>query len=144
MAYSITLGTLPDCCGALVLHRFFKNTEPLRLEQYTENHKKEFGINQAWIDSKNMVNLAEDNNGWKNRVKTALHSHIDQWKLKKSYILVTLNEKEETVIGEVFRDVGFEVLVPMTKNPSGSAIILYIYHLLPKNAAPVESILKKA
>jgi len=144
MPYSIQVEQQKRCCGIYLIHTFEKNPDPKKLSDYTEHYKKYYGVNQAFLDRWNSNEKAETIDEYKTRVEKKLKALIKEYWLKKSYFLVHLDKLENDNLEQIFLDLGFEVLVPMTKNPTGTSIITYIYHLLPKeNPKEVKSILKK-
>lgn len=138
MVNSINSEQMKNCCGVYFLHNFFPNPLPTTIQAYgsTEAERKRnyptFTITQEWVDIQNKNNGNETPEQYKKRIRTDLEGKISGLTNKKSYYLAILNEGESKQIEDIFLEVGFEILVPLTKNPTGSAITLYIYHLLPR------------
>jgi len=144
MAYAMQVGAVPDCCGAIVLHRLFKNTNPKVLTDWSPQEQAYYKIDQAYVDTwnRNHASELETEEQWLNRIRSGIQAKIETYTNKRSYLLVTLNPKEQA-LESILLELGFRVLVPETKNPNGSSITMYIYYLL-KEAQPQASILKKA
>lgn len=133
MAYEPRIAEMYDCCGIIVPYRFFKNPGYRAPGWYiTNGYTKDKDEDERMTKEHNVSACAENEEEWIERVKTYLLKQQTDWQNKKSYLLVTLNGKENKVLGDMILSIGFEVLVPMTRNPGGSEIILYIFHLLPK------------
>jgi hypothetical protein len=130
---------IKNCCGVYLLNNFFANETPWTIEKWgrDEAERKRYYptliIDQAFVDKSNKLAGRETKEEYKTRIRTGLEHAINTLKNKKSYYLAILNELEAKEIEPILLDLGFEILVPLTKNPTGSAIVLYIYHLLPRH-----------
>lgn len=139
MAYTPTLSNFPQCCGIIVPNLFFKNepktAEDLNVEGFSDAQERVTRYNT-------MSNLTESSDeAWVKRIREFLEKWCKDYQGKRSYFLLTLNAKEAEVLEPVVLDLGFEILVPDTHNPTGTSFTLYIYHLLSKNE--IKSILGK-
>lgn len=149
MVQAVSNKQIDLCCGVYFLSNFFKNEDPYKISQWgaTEYDRKRYNpnlvIDQKYVDKFNKDNGRETKDEYHSRIRTSLINAIDSLKNKKSYYLAILNSIEVKQIGDIFLDLGFEVLVPETKNPTGSAITMYIYHLLPREKKAVTSVIKK-
>jgi len=140
MAYQPLLSNFTNCCGIYIPNTFFKN-EP--------KTAKDLGLPEGYSDTVDRVkayNIVNDyfessDEEWAKRIRKYLEDLIKEWDRKKSYFLAVLNAKEKEVLEPVFLSLGWEILVPETRNPTGTTITLYIYHLLPKENKEVKSIL---
>lgn len=141
MAYIVKLGTVPDCCGALVIHNLFKNAEPRVLSSWSKYDQDYYGIDQAYVDKWNKDNLSETEDQWKDRIKKAIQANLNAWIGQKSYMMIILNTKQKA-LEETVLSCGFEVLIPEMENSGGSKITTYIYWLK-KDVKPQASILKR-
>lgn len=130
------------CCGVYFLWDFTQKPAAYTLVQFgqTEKDRENYArmyypgtkIDQAWVDKKNAADGREDKEGYRARIKSELETYIANLKNKKSYYLAILNPIEAAQIEDVLLDVGFEIAIPSTKNPTGSAVITYVCHLLPR------------
>lgn len=144
MAHKVTLTLFTNCCGIYNLNHFFQNKPYLWQQNGTDFHPYAGYFSQKDVDEKYNIpqGLTEDTEDkWVSRVKKEIQQWIDAYKNKKSYFLAAMNSEESKVLEKTLLDLGFEILVPETKNPTGTAITLYIYHLLPRDSKPVKSIL---
>lgn len=143
MANNVQLHGFENCCGIYILNNFFRNKPKIfgelgftKYEGYRDqehvdtSYNKEYGMNEPDVDQ------------WKARIRKQIKQQTDMYLNKKSYLLAVLN-KDEAELHDVFIEEGWEVLVPETRNPTGTSITMYIYHLLPKQVKPTESILKR-
>lgn len=138
MAHIVVNEQLKNCCGIYLLHDFFPNALPVKIEIWgrTEAERKRnyprLTIDQKYVDKYNKDQGNETPEEYKTRIRTSLEIQIMGYTNKKSYFILVLNESESKSIEDILLDLGFEILVPLTKNPTGSAITMYIYHLLPR------------
>lgn len=142
---------MKNCCGVYFLNNFFANPLPVTIETYGKTEaerKRNYGglITQAYVDEHNKINKSETTEEYHKRIRKSLQDNISGFTNKKSYFLAILNEAESKDIESILLDVGFEILVPLTKNPTGSAITLYIYHLLPRSVVKkvVQSVIPRS
>lgn len=136
--YAIQSEQLKNCCGIYLLHNFFKNEEPVTVEYWgrTEADRKRnypaINIDQVYVDKVNKDGGRENKEQYLERIRTKVTGFVNKLKNEKAYYLAVLNEQEAKQIEHILLDCGFEILVPLTKNPTGSSIITYICHLLPR------------
>lgn len=146
MVNRVTLDPFTNCCGIFNLNNFFQNKPYIWKDPATSFHPTYGYYSQKDVDEKYNIpqGFTEDTEEkWVKRVKREVTDWIKAYNNRKSYLLAAMNAEESKVLEETFLDLGFEVLVPETKNPTGTSITLYIYHLLPRNSEPVKSILSK-
>lgn len=101
---------------------------------------------QKYVDEQNKIRGHETQEQYLDRIKERLRHFVKEFTNKKAYFLAVLNSTERASLHEIFLDEGFEVLIDETKNPTGSTITTYVYHLLPRQKKVVKSALpvKKA
>lgn len=138
---------MTKCCGILINHSFEKLADPISNSHMSDSVKKATGHTDDYVKHYNK-NHAETLEQWPKRILEYLKRHIKELKGDKSYTLAALNKEENDYLGQAFLDAGFEVLVPMMKNPSGTEIILYVHYHIQKpweeKKVVRKSIIKKA
>lgn len=138
MAYKPALGNFPLCCGIVIPHTFYKNN-PRTAQDLGYGNSTDAERAAARYNLNGEFNETSDE-AWVKRIREFLEQWCKEYQGKKSYFLLTLNAKEAEVLEPLMLDLGFEILVPDTHNPTGTSFTLYIYHLLSKNE--VKSILE--
>lgn len=129
------------CCGIKILYNF--GTAPAYNLGSYRSATGNYSTTQAQLDKYNDDNC-ETSKEFAERLGGQLKALQKEWASKKSYFLAVTNQiEEQNGAGKILLDNGFEVLVPETRNPTGSLITTYIWHLLPKPAADQKSSLKK-
>jgi hypothetical protein len=140
----VQVGSIVDCCGAILLYSFHKHHDPYKLSDWSEYDQETYGINQKHVDAKNQSEFTETQKEYQIRIKKEVEIQQKNYDKKKSYLIVFLNDLEiSSGAEEVLLSLGFEISIPRTKNPTGTAITQYVYHLLPKEAQKQKSVLKK-
>lgn len=146
MAAEIVHEQLPLCCGIIFLRNFEKRTDPVDWSRYgTVEQRVAYGYTDAYIKNYEEVHKPETKEEYRKRVADYLKTHIEAFETQKSYSLIALNVAENNIIGDVILESGFEILIPMMRNPSGTEIILYVkYHIKkPKEIKSKKSVLAK-
>lgn len=144
--HKVVTEQLKNCCGIYLMNHFFKHHDPYKVSDYSTYDQKYYGVDQKFIDARNAAEFTETDEQYQNRIRPEVQAQVSSLKNKKSYIIAVLNSEEiKSGAEEVLLDEGFEVLVPETKNPTGSSITFYICHLLPqaKDKKVVTSVLSK-
>lgn len=122
-----------ECCGAILLYSFHKCRNPHKLSDYSRIDREFYGYTQKMINKWNACEYTEVKDTYITRIKQEVETIQKEYKSKKSYLIAFLNDEE---IGngaeEVLLDLGFDIAIPRTKNPTGTAITQYVFHLLPK------------
>lgn len=142
MANKVTVEQINRCCGAYLMHSFDRMVEPITLSRFRQiyNGSATDEQHKAWLKD-NCETLEEH----KKRIRFQVSTFQSDWKNKKAYFLAITNSKEKQAgVDEILLDLGFEVLVPTMKNPTGTDITMFIYHLLPRKKEETKSVLKKA
>lgn len=143
--HKVTLSEAPNCCGYFIMNHFFKHRNPYSIHDWTESERKYYGYDQKWIDARNQQEYTETKEAYHKRLTAEIGAFTTSYKSKKCYFIAVLNALEITEgADQVLLDIGFEELIPNMKNPTGTNITMYVYHLLPKTKKKVESVLKKA
>jgi hypothetical protein len=141
MAYNPIISGFTNCCGIIIPNNFFKNepktAKDLGIEGYSDEQERVTKYN-----AKNNLTEVSDE-AWAKRIRDFLKTWCREYQGKKSYFLLTLNAKEAEVLEPVVLDLGFEILIPSTHNPTGTSFTLYVCHLLPKEKQEVKSIFSK-
>lgn len=130
---NVTLNEYPRCCGMYILHTFEKNPSKEEVEKTYQDGCK---CSSCQADKKESLKAAEDMDKYKDRIGKSLDEYIKNYTKSKAYFLATLNGVEEGLCGKILLEKGFKVLIPMTKNPTGTEIITYIYDLSVAKEAP--------
>ena len=138
----VILENHPLCCGIYLLKDLTRGPDP---EIYTLTYlaQRIFGHTptqeraDAYIKEMNCETDLE----YKTRIDKQVGDYVKQFTNRKSYLLCVLNTKEiEFGAEEILLKHGFEVVIPHTRNPTGSGITMYACHLLPKDGRePVKS-----
>lgn len=130
------------CCGAYFLFDFATGGERWALTQ-TRQYYGRNSLTQEEADKLNDQSFRESKKDHHSRVRTSIQEHINTWTMKKSYLLAITNKLEKDQgVEEILKDLGWEVMIPETRNPTGSSITMWVYHLLPKVKEKTKSALK--
>ena len=127
MIYETKVAELYDCCGIIVLHRLQKNQNPRPPSHWAATPDPEKNA-KAW----NEMYKTETEEEYLERIRKFITHNQKAFMLLKSYILISLNRREDTLLNGLMKELGFEVLVDWTKNPGGTEVILYKFDLMPK------------
>lgn len=139
--HKVMIQDFPRCCGAFIIHTFDTRYTPKNLKDYHSNVNP-LGTQQEFETyvKKNCETPEE----YQNRITSQVNYWIATYKDRKSYFLAITNEVEKKHgTEEILKDLGFEVVIPETRNPTGTKITTWVYHLLPKEKDKKESIFKK-
>lgn len=149
--HKVNLVAFEQCCGIKIISNLFDNIPwTFKGDGYGDPLQRTVGTYNGYKSQKSVDDLynipnkrTETMESYRDRIRNEVKDWQKAYLVTKSYLLLVLNRQQEQEIGDVIRELGFEVLVPETKNPTGTSITLYIYHLIPRNSEPVKSILSK-
>lgn len=143
MAHVLQIDQMKDCCGVYFLSNFRKNNNPESQTHidhaWKRSHPKDWEYHLLRYQKDAMCETRQE---YHERIRGRLRQHQKDLSGKKSYSLMILNSNEDEEIGHILREF-CEVLIPMMRNPTGSAIVTYIMYHLPKEVKKQDSILNK-
>lgn len=130
------------CCGIFGISRLQKRSNPtdfaslgpMNLGEY----KAIYGA-ETPEDFKELNKLQgrETLEEYRERIYRFLKTKTASLKGIKAYIVMILNDGElKNLEEDKILEMGWEILVPRMKNPSGTWITMYIFYLVPKPGAP--------
>lgn len=139
----VILENHPLCCGIFLLKDLSREPDAA---VYTDEYLRRnvFGRDPTPEQREKYIASihCETDEEYKTRIDKQVGDFVKSYAKKKSYLLCVLNTKEiKYGAEEILLKHGFEVVIPHTRNPTGSGITMYACHLLPKdNREPVQSI----
>lgn len=142
MSTTLNDSQLQICCGVRLVYGFDKRPDPVDWEKL---NTPVVMYGKVYIEDYERNHPTETKEGYLERVKTFLENHVKGYHDQKSYTLVALNKDQNDQLSDIIIGVGFEILIPMMRNPSGTEIILYVkYHIKkPKEIVSKKSVLAK-
>lgn len=138
--YHVRISDFIHCCGVFIIYGFDCKVIPKDFADY-QRRLYRCGTEE---DYKNYLKNIEELPEFQKRVRAELQMHMATYKNLKSYLVAITNTLEkEYGVEDILKEEGWEVLVPETRNPTGSKITMWIYHLLPREKTPVKSAIKR-
>lgn len=134
---------LQICCGVRLVYGFDKRPDPPDWGKIRDGSGNLYTKEYIYSYERNYP--TETKEGYLERIRIFLENHVKTYHDQKSYTLVALNKEQNDQLSDIIKGVGFEILIPMMRNPSGTEIILYVkYHIKkPKEIVSKKSVLAK-